>query len=57
MRQQIQLVANGEVRIVVEGKKPDRHNLVLKKSMFPLVASKLTFSEVFHSFLSIDTVA
>ena len=22
-------VANGEVRIVVEGKKPDRHNLVL----------------------------
>ena len=38
MRQQIELVANGEVKIVVEGKKPDRHNPVLTKSMFLLVA-------------------
>ena len=38
LRQQIELVANGEVRIVVEGKKTDRHNLVLTKSMFLLVA-------------------
>ena len=34
MRQHIELVANGEVRIVVEGKKPDRHNVVLAKSMY-----------------------
>ena len=34
MRQQIEPVANGEVRIVVEGKKPDRHNVVLTKSMY-----------------------
>ena len=38
LRQQIELVANGEVRIVVEGIKPDWHNLVLTKSMFLLVA-------------------
>ena len=38
MRRQIELVANGEVRIVVEGKIPDRHNLVLTESMFLLVA-------------------
>ena len=38
MRQEIELVANGEVRIVVEDKRPDRHNLVLTKSMFLLVA-------------------
>ena len=31
MRQQIEPVANGEIRIVVEGKKPDRHNLILTK--------------------------
>ena len=34
MRQQIEPVANGEVRIVVEVKKPDRHNVVLTKSMY-----------------------
>ena len=38
MRKQIKLVPTGEVRIVVEGKKPDRHNLVLKKSMYVLIA-------------------
>ena len=38
MRQQIEPVANGEVRIVVEGKKPDGHNVVLTKSMYIDVA-------------------
>ena len=37
MRPQIEPIANGEVRIVVEGKKPDWHNLVLTKSMQILV--------------------
>ena len=36
--QQIELVANGEVRIVVKGKKPDRRDIVLTKSMFLPVA-------------------
>ena len=34
MRQQIEPVANGEVRIVVEVKKPDWLNVVLTKSMY-----------------------
>ena len=38
MWQQIELVANGEVRIVVKVKKPDRRNLVLTKLMFLPVA-------------------
>ena len=38
MWQQTELVANGEVRIVVEGKKLDQHNLVLTKSIFLLAA-------------------
>ena len=38
LRQQIELVANGEVRIVVEGKKPDRHKSSFDKINVLLVA-------------------
>ena len=47
MQQHIEPVANGEVRVVVESKKPDRYNLVLTKSMFLLAVFDLLRSVCF----------
>ena len=53
----LNFVANGEVRIVVEGKKLDRHNLVLTKSIFAASCFLSSYLGRHFSFLSIDRVA